>query len=76
MIPEIITNGENGLLSNNPQELKQHISDLLSNPVAAARMGERARQTILEKYPLRNFTNNWNNLFETASNKSYWTSHA
>ena len=76
MIPEIITHEDNGLLSNDPQELRRHISHLLSNPVEAERIGKRARQTILEKYPLKNFTNHWNNLFEKASNKSYWTTNA
>jgi hypothetical protein len=63
MIPEIINHGENGLLSNNIQELQGYCKELLNNPQEAKRLGDAAQKTILEKYNLSIFTNKWNNLF-------------
>lgn len=66
MIPEIIKHGENGLLSNNPQELKDYCKQLLLDPSYARQLGNNAKNTILEKYNLSQFINNWNNIFEGA----------
>lgn len=63
MIPEII-NGENGFCSNDEDRLKEKIGELLADPAKARRMGELARQTIIDKFPLDKFVNNWNTLFE------------
>jgi glycosyltransferase involved in cell wall biosynthesis len=66
MIPSIIEHGRNGLLSNNPLELRQYCLDLLKNPQLARKLGREARQTILDKFPLNKFVENWNNLFQKA----------
>ena len=63
MIPDIIKNGINGLISNDEKELRGYIKELLDDPSLAAKMGQAARQTILEKYNLTQFVENWNNLF-------------
>lgn len=63
MIPEIITHGYNGLISNNPEELRKYCVELLNNPQQAREMGQNARNTILEKYNLSLFVDNWNSLF-------------
>ena len=63
MIPEIIQHGENGLLANTADELREHCLFLLNNSDEAARLGRNAQATIREKYNLERFTNNWNKLF-------------
>lgn len=63
MIPEIIQHGYNGLLSNDPKELRTLLERLLANPEEARRLGENARKTIVEKFNLDRFVNSWNNLF-------------
>jgi glycosyltransferase involved in cell wall biosynthesis len=68
MLPEIINNGVNGFLSNNPDELRNYCLLLLNDKQLATKMGEAARQTIIDKFSLTNFTNNWNKVFYGAVN--------
>ena len=63
MIPEIIKHGENGLISNDPQELRSFLELLLANKDLAKKLGQNARKTIEEKYNLKRFTDDWNTLF-------------
>ena len=63
MIPEIIVNGKNGLISNDPQELRNHCELLLNNPILARKLGDAARQTIVDYYGLDRFIDDWNKLF-------------
>ena len=63
MIPEIIEHGKNGLISNDPKELRSFLEMLLQNPDLARRLGDAARATICERYGLQRFIDNWNNLF-------------
>lgn len=66
MIPEIIEHGHNGLISNNPTELRTYLETLLADPDKARELGENARQTIINKYSLNRFIETWNNIFYTA----------
>ena len=52
MIPEIIENGKNGLISNDPQELRGFLELLLKDKDLAKELGDNARKTIVEKYNL------------------------
>tara|TARA_A100001515_G_scaffold144134_4_gene147288 strand:+ start:1906 stop:2934 length:1029 start_codon:yes stop_codon:yes gene_type:complete len=63
MIPDIIENGKNGLISNDPAELRSMLERLLENPEMARELGKKAQKTILEKYNKEQFLTNWNNLF-------------
>tara|TARA_A100000172_G_C3005324_1_gene97758 strand:- start:506 stop:712 length:207 start_codon:yes stop_codon:yes gene_type:complete len=63
MIPEIINNGENGFMSNDPNELRKYVNNLLQDEEMAKEVGENARKTIVEKFGLKNFIENWNTLF-------------
>ncbi|MFN7917523.1 MAG: glycosyltransferase family 4 protein [Vicinamibacterales bacterium] len=51
-IPEIIDDGVNGFLvpQNDPDALRGVLSTLAGDPALAARMGEAARQRVLEKF--------------------------
>jgi glycosyltransferase involved in cell wall biosynthesis len=66
MIPEIIENGVNGFISNDEEELKGYIKQLLDDPALAAKMGNAARKTATEKFSEQKFINEWNELFDLA----------
>lgn len=66
MIPEIIQHGYNGLLSNDPKELRTYLEELLANPEKARELGENARKTIVEKFNLKRFVESWNDVLFTA----------
>lgn len=68
MIPEIITHGQNGFLTNNLAEMRQILEHLLKRPEYCRQLGENARQTILEKFALARFINQWNDVFNRAAN--------
>jgi len=63
MIPDIIEHGVNGLISNDPRELKSYINILLNDEKLANKLGENASKTIDTKYNLDRFIKSWNNLF-------------
>lgn len=65
-IPEIIEHGKNGFISNDEKELRGYIDKLLENQELRDNIGKAARQTILKKFSMDVFTNNWNDLFKQA----------
>tara|TARA_R110002051_G_scaffold309186_1_gene381618 strand:- start:9587 stop:10615 length:1029 start_codon:yes stop_codon:yes gene_type:complete len=66
MVPEIIEHGHNGLLSNDPNQLREYCEELLKNPDKAKELGKNAQKTIREKYNIDEFTKHWNNIFYKA----------
>lgn len=68
MIPEIIQNGYNGLLCspNDPNNMRQMITNLLNNPALARELGNNARKTIQEKFKVSDFVDKWNRIFYNA----------
>lgn len=68
MIPQIIKHGYNGYLSNNPQELRKYVIALLNDPNECRRIGQNARQTILENFSMNKFISNWNEIFYRTAN--------
>jgi glycosyltransferase involved in cell wall biosynthesis len=69
MIPEIIQHGENGLISNDPQELRSFLEILLSDKELAQKLGDNARKTIEQKYNLDLFVERWNKLLYGTINE-------
>ena len=67
MIPEIIENGVNGFISNDPEELKHYLVDLLNDEDLAKEIGNNARKTITEKHSASKFVNRWNEVLESSS---------
>ncbi len=63
MIPEIIQNGVNGFMSNDPQELRKYATMLMQDEELAKKLGQNAQKTIKEKYNLQIHMSNWNELF-------------
>ena len=68
MIPEVIQHGVNGLISNDPTELRSYLEMVLNNDAIAKKLGENARKTIEQKYNLDRFVMSWNRAFELATN--------
>ena len=54
-IPEIIAHGENGLLvePDSPGELGGAVERLLADPAAAALLGQRGKETVLERFSVQ-----------------------
>lgn len=65
-ISKLISNGHNGFVSNDPEELKQGCIELLGNPELAHKMGCEARMTIKKKFGLARFIDSWETIFNTA----------
>lgn len=66
MMPEIIENGVNGFISNDENELKKYIKLLLEDQDLRNAVGNKARQTIIEKFNESIFLNKWNSVFNEA----------
>lgn len=66
MIPEIIQNGINGFISNDENELREKIQFLLNNKEERLLMGQRARESIIAKFPEKQFVDRWNEVFNKA----------
>jgi glycosyltransferase involved in cell wall biosynthesis len=66
MIPSIIENGVNGLISNDESELREMINNVLENKELREKLGKAARQTILDRFSEHKFVANWNTIFNTT----------
>lgn len=71
MIPEIVKNGENGFITNDENELRSYTQLLLKDENLRKQLGENARKTVIEKFGMENFVNNWNNLFKKMEREYY-----
>tara|TARA_R100000315_G_C5233950_1_gene145055 strand:+ start:886 stop:1899 length:1014 start_codon:yes stop_codon:yes gene_type:complete len=69
MIPEIIENGKNGYISNDPNELRKFVKKLLDDEELAIELGKNARQTIIDNFSLTDFVSNWNQIFYGVLNE-------
>jgi hypothetical protein len=63
-IPNIIVNGVNGFMHNEPQVLLDYCKELLQNPSLAAKIGQAGRQTIIDRFGIDAFVENWNNVLK------------
>jgi glycosyltransferase involved in cell wall biosynthesis len=66
MIPEIIQDGVNGIVSNDEKVLRDACEYLLNNEEFAIQLGQNARQTIVEHFHKDRFLNQWNNVFRSV----------
>lgn len=71
MCPEIIQHNVNGLISKDEGQLRQYCEELLADPSKCRRLGEAARNTILEKFSLDKFVLKWNKVFDHAAEITY-----
>lgn len=70
-IPDIIEQGVNGLVSNEPEELAMFCQKLLNNPDLCARLGEQARRTVETRFNLYRFAGDWDKLLREAADIVY-----
>ncbi len=61
-----IKNHENGYISSDPQYLNSRIEFLLKNPEEARKLGENARKTVQEKFPLDRYLKSWKKVIEKS----------
>ena len=64
LISEVIENGVNGYKTNSESEQLAHIKRLLADKDEREELGKNARKTILEKFDLKRFCQQWNQVFE------------
>lgn len=65
MIPEVITNGKNGFISNNEKNLTKYCVNLLSDAAMCREIGANARNLIKNNFGLDKFINSWNTILES-----------
>lgn len=73
MLPEIFTHKVDALLYP-PDRIdlgKKYLEQLLNDPDRAIEMGKRARQTIMEKFSIKDFVDNWNRVLTLTANTPY-----
>ncbi|MBM3279160.1 MAG: glycosyltransferase [Candidatus Handelsmanbacteria bacterium] len=58
-----IIDGHNGFIANDHQILRERIKLLLAAPDLAAELGRNARQTVVERFHIRDFIAGWNQVF-------------
>jgi hypothetical protein len=66
MIPEVIRHQHNGLISNDPDELREFLEQLLQDDDLAEELGNNARKTIKAKYTLNRFVKNWDRILQST----------
>lgn len=71
MIPEVIENGVNGFISNDPAELRKYVEQLLDDKDLCKKLGQAARQTILERFTQEQFVARWNEVFHKAASFTF-----
>ncbi len=60
MVPEVIEHGYNGLLVEKPNEMRSLLMDILENRQKYEHLGVNARKTIVERFHINKFIENWN----------------
>jgi glycosyltransferase involved in cell wall biosynthesis len=69
-IPKIIKHGENGFLYDDPCDAVKYCKWLINDPAIAKEIGEKGRQTVIERFSHINFVQQWNKVFtETYEGK-------
>jgi glycosyltransferase involved in cell wall biosynthesis len=69
-IPEIIENGVNGFATNDISEMKEYISAILKDEKLRDSLGKEARKTILNKFSIKRFASEWNEIFYEVVNNA------
>jgi len=69
-IPDFIEDGVNGYMSNDPDELKERLTELLDNTDRATELGRHARETAMEKFNPSRFAKEWSEVFTRTIDKS------
>lgn len=68
MVPEVIQDGRNGFIREDPAEFRTLLLEVLENPQRYDAMREAARQTILDRFSLKRFVRDWDRVLRAAAN--------
>jgi hypothetical protein len=63
-LANVIRNGDNGFVHNDPTALRDAMRSLLADPGLARKWGEAARRTAIDHYGIDRFVSEWMRLFE------------
>jgi hypothetical protein len=63
---QLVIDGYNGFVSDDPEYLREKIKFLLASPDVAKEMGQRARETVQAKHNIDRFVRDWNEAFDNA----------
>lgn len=66
MIPSIVKDGVNGFISNDESYLREKLIWCLEHPEEAKKIGEAARQTIVDRFSLESHVSRWNEVLKSA----------
>ncbi|MBT1702861.1 glycosyltransferase family 4 protein [Chryseosolibacter indicus] len=66
-----VTNGQSGYISTDVDFLIEKMKMLLNNPDKAQTLSQGARETALQKFNMKRFTNDWLKIFHQVVNKTY-----
>jgi len=69
MIDSFIENGKNGFVSNDKDEIRKNLEVCLNNPDMCREIGKNARQTIIDKFSLKIFTEKWDYVLSRSLGK-------
>lgn len=61
-LPSLLTNGETGFTSKNPDELRGYCASLLSDKALRARIGANGRELVKRKFGITRFVKNWQHI--------------
>lgn len=62
-IPSFIKHGENGFLTNDEEEFRGYIQQLLDDKDLRDKIGKAARETVLDVFSEQKYIDKWNNTF-------------
>lgn len=62
-IPSFIKHGENGFLTNDEEEFRGYIQQLLDDKDLRDKIGQSARETVLDIFSEQKYVDSWNNIF-------------
>jgi len=62
-----VTDGAEGFVSDSLEVLQKSANRLLEDPLLAKAMGEKARKTVMEKFPMNQFVSRWQRVIERAA---------
>lgn len=65
-----ITDGVNGFISGDVDELRRRVAGLLSDHALARSIGEEGRETVAELFPMRRFIRRWNEVFSDCVDRA------
>jgi len=63
IVEELIENGVNGYVTNDPAEMRSHLEALLADQARARSLGEAARQSAVRLFSEQSFATKWTEVF-------------